>query len=157
MTIGKGRNASVFRLKISDMKTRKIIITLAIVLPLIGLGAYATLPATKTHVYLHQNWFERTGYTDENAEVNLPFEVMMSEYEAIGDSTLKVQLLMQPMGNAEANRIETFNIEPLQTESYKHYNFFIEEYSYNESSNSLQIFLTIEQLHYQLWLSKLGL
>ena len=148
---------ALFIFRLQDMKAKKIIITLAIVLPLIGLGAYATLPASKTHVYLHQNWFERTGYTDGNAEVELPFEVMMCEYEAVGDSTLKVQLLVQPLGNADANKIEIFNIEPLQTESYKHYNFFIEEYSYNEDLNKLQIFLSIEQLHYQLWLSKLGL
>lgn len=148
---------ALFIFRLQDMKAKKIIITLAIVLPLIGLGAYATLPASKTHVYLHQNWFERTGYTDGNAEVELPFEVMMCEYEAVGDSTLKVQLLVQPLGNADANKIEIFNIEPLQTESYKHYNFFIEEYSYNKDLNKLQIFLSIEQLHYQLWLSKLGL
>jgi len=139
------------------MKAKKFLIALAIVLPLIALGAYATLPAKKMHVYMHQNWFERTGYTDDNAEVELPFEVMMSEFSAENDSTLKVQLLVQPLGNAEANRIEIFNLEPLQTESYNRYNFYIEEYSYNEQREKLQIFLTIEQLHYQLWLSKLGL
>ena len=140
-----------------NMKAKKIIITLVIVLPLIGLGAYATLPATKTHVYLHQNWFERSGYTDENVEVELPFEVMLGEHSMKGDSTLTVQLFMQPIGNAEPERIEIFNIEPLQTESYKHCNFYIEEFSYDEHAGKLQIFLLVEQLHYQLWLSKLGL
>lgn len=139
------------------MKPKKIIISLAIVLPLIGLGAYATLPAKKMHVYLHQNWFERVGYTDDNAEVELPFEVMMSEFEAKENSTIKVQLLIQPTGNAEAGKIEIYDLEPLQTESYRGYNFYIEEYSYNEQMGKLQIFLTIEQLHYQLWLSTLGL
>lgn len=139
------------------MKYKKYIILSAIVLPLIGLSTYAIMPAKKMHVYLHQNWFERTGYTDENAEIELPFEVMMCEYEAFSDTTLKVQLLMQPLGNADASKIEIFNIEPLQTETYRHYNFFIEEYSYNEDLNKLQLFLSIEQLHYQLWLSKLGL
>jgi len=139
------------------MKAKNFIIALAIVLPLIALGAYATLPAKIMHVYLHQNWFERIGYDEENAEIELPFEVMMSECEAIGDSTIKVQLLVQPLGNAEPERIEIFNLEPLQTESYKHYNIFIEEYSYNEEMGKLQIFLKIEQLHYQLWISKLGL
>ena len=133
------------------MKAKKIIVTLIIVLPLIGLGAYATLPVTETHVYLHQNWFERTGYTDENAEIELPFEVMMCEYEATDDSTLKVQLLVQPLGNTDATKIEIYNIEPLQTESYNKYNFYIEEYSYSEELGKLQIFLKLQEevLHLQ--------
>jgi len=139
------------------MKAKKFLIGLAIVIPLIGLGAYGTLPARVMHVYLHQNWFERTGYTDDNAEVELPFEVMLGEYQMEGDTALKVQLIVQPLGNAEAERIEIFNIEPLQTESYRRYNFFIEEYSFEEESGRLKIFLEMEQLRYQLWLSRLGL
>ena len=139
------------------MKAKKLIIPLVVTLPLIGLGVYATLPAKKMHVYLHQNWFERIGYNDENAEIELPFEVMMSDYEAINDSTLKVQLFCQPLGNRDPEKIETLVIEPLHTESYDNHSLYIEEYSYNEKMNKIQIFLKIEQLHYQLWLSKLGL
>jgi len=139
------------------MKAKNFILALAIVLPLIGLGAYATLPASKLHVLLHQNWFERTGYTDENAEVELPFEVMLGEFSVEGDTTVNVQLFVQPMGNAEPENIEIFNLEPLQTESYQHCNFYIEEYRYDDTTGKLQMFLIVEQLHYQLWLSWLGL
>ena len=136
---------------------KKLIISIVIILPLIGIAAFATLPASNTHVYLHQNWFERTGYTDDNAEVELPFEVMLSDFSLSEDSTMQFQLLVQPVGNADPNAIEIYDLEPLQTERYGHYNLFVEEYSYNESLGKLQIFLTVEQLHYQLWLSKLGL
>ena len=54
-------------------------------------------------------------------------------------------------------RFPYINLQPLQTETYRHYNIYIEEFIYNEAEGRLIVFLKLERLRYQLLLNSLNI
>lgn len=140
-------------------KIIKIVITVLVVVALIGVATWMAMPAETYHLYLHENIFEREAYCDDNTATELPFEVMLTGIKRVekegADSAYCFSLLMQPCGNRDPRAIESFELEPLQTESYRHFNFYIEEFAFNEKEGRMQVFLCVEKRRYQLVLSRI--
>lgn len=140
-------------------KITKYIVIGLVVIALIGAATWLSMPYETYHIYLHENYFEYEAYREDNSPVDLPFEVMLTGIKKVArhdtDSVYCFSLLMQPRANHDPRRIVAFDIEPLQTETYNHYNFFIEQFAYNEQERRMQVFLTVEKRRYQMVLSKL--
>ncbi|MBQ0082651.1 MAG: hypothetical protein KBT41_05160 [bacterium] len=141
-----------------------ILIAIVVVALLLGVATWLTLPAEEYHMLLHRNVFENIAYLDDDTEVKLPIEVMLADFrventttDQKNDTIYTFSLLLQPTGNTAPEHITDINLQPLQTETYRHYNIYIEEFIYNEAEGRLIVFLKLERLRYQLLLNSLNI
>ncbi|MBQ0007813.1 MAG: hypothetical protein KBT40_03755 [bacterium] len=131
---------------------------------LVGAATWLTLPGEEYHMMLHRNVFESIAYLNDDTEVQIPIEVMLTDFRIEntttdqGNDTLYIfSLLLQPTGNTSPEKIKDITLQPLQTETYLHYNIYIEQFSYNKAEDRLIAFIKIERLRYQLLLNSLNL
>ena len=106
------------------------------------------------HVDLHYNYFEYSGYTDDNQSSQLPFEIMLTQFKAdttTNDGTYLAETLIQPRGNKLPDNIECFTFAPYQVHIYENYRLFIEQYEYNPSQGLLYVTMIVERRRYQTW------
>ncbi|MCQ2343840.1 MAG: hypothetical protein MJ002_02815 [Paludibacteraceae bacterium] len=147
------------------MKKRIINIAIVVVVAaiLIAVATWLTLPAEEYHMLLHRNIFENIAYLDDDTEVQLPIEVMLADFHVENtttdngiDTLYTFSLLLQPTGNTSPEYIKDITLQPLQTETYKHYDIYIDEFIYNEAEGRLIVFIKLERRRYQLLLNTLN-
>ena len=144
-------------------KIIKIIVTLVVIVALIGVATWLTMPVEECHLQLHRNVFDNIAFTEDNQEVRLPFEVMIASFcnentttNAADSVNYRISLLVQPMGNADPEKIENLDVHLLETATYNHHELYVEDFVYDEQEDRLIAFLKVERRRYQLMLNWLG-
>lgn len=135
-----------------NKKIKRYIITGAITIVLIIIASWLTQPTDECSLMVHQNIFEHEVYTDGNTSVDIPFEVMLTDFKrdttcpAETDTAYTATLLLQPRGNDEPENIEIANLHRMETYKYMHYQVYIREYTFNPENGKLAVILGIERL-----------